>query len=198
MGCHFLLQGNLPDPDSGIEPMSPAWQADFFSLQAESLPRETPGKPQFLYTCVLVSQSCPTLCDPTNCGPPGSAVHGIFQARILEWVAIPFSRGSCGPQGSNAGLPHCGQILNCLSYQGIPEVIIRVKNWESSIFPTWIFPTQGLNLHLPYCRQILYLAGRFFTLQADSLPSEPPGKPHFWYTDPQFSGLGNKLIFKQS
>ena len=42
---------------------------------------------------VLVAQSCPTLCDPMDCSPPGS-VHGILQARILEWVAIPFSRGS--------------------------------------------------------------------------------------------------------
>ena len=43
---------------------------------------------------VLVTQSCPTLCDPMDCGPPGFSVHGILQARILEWVAIPFSRGS--------------------------------------------------------------------------------------------------------
>ena len=41
-----------------------------------------------------VAQSCPTLCDPVDCGPPGSSVHGILQARILEWVAISFSRGS--------------------------------------------------------------------------------------------------------
>ena len=34
--------------------------------------------------CVLVAQSCPTLCDPTNCSPPGSPVHGILQAKILE------------------------------------------------------------------------------------------------------------------
>ena len=39
-------------------------------------------------------QSCPTLCDLMDCSPPGSFVHGILQARILEWVAIPFSRGS--------------------------------------------------------------------------------------------------------
>ena len=40
----------------------------------------------------LVAQSCPTLYDPMNCSPPGSSVHGIFQARVLEWVAISFSR----------------------------------------------------------------------------------------------------------
>ena len=46
----------------------------------------------------LVTQSCPTLCDPMDCSLPGSSVHGIFQARILEWVAISFSRGSSRPR----------------------------------------------------------------------------------------------------
>ena len=45
-----------------------------------------------------VAQSCPTLCDPMDCSPPGSLVHGIFQAWILEWVAISFSRGSSLPR----------------------------------------------------------------------------------------------------
>ena len=48
--------------------------------------------------CVLVTQSCPTLCNPMDCSPPGSSVHEIFQARILEWVAISFSRGSSQPR----------------------------------------------------------------------------------------------------
>ena len=47
--------------------------------------------------CVLVTQSCLTLCGSMDCSPPGSSVHGILQARILEWVAIPFSRGSSRP-----------------------------------------------------------------------------------------------------
>ena len=42
--------------------------------------------------CVLVAQSCPTLCDPMDCNLLGSSVHGILQARTLEWVVIPFSR----------------------------------------------------------------------------------------------------------
>ena len=49
-----------------------------------------------------------------DCRPPGSSIHGIFQARVLEWVAISFSRGS----SSNPGLLHCRQMLYCLSYQG--------------------------------------------------------------------------------
>ena len=43
---------------------------------------------------VLVAQLCLTLCDPTDCSLPGSFVHGILQTRILEWVAMPSSRGS--------------------------------------------------------------------------------------------------------
>ena len=45
-----------------------------------------------------VTQSCPTLCDPMDCSLPGSSVHGILQVRILEWVAISFSRGSSQPR----------------------------------------------------------------------------------------------------
>ena len=46
----------------------------------------------------LVTQSCPTLCDPVDCSPPGSSVHGVLQARILEWVDIFFSRESSWPR----------------------------------------------------------------------------------------------------
>ena len=53
------------------------------------------GLPQLL---VLVTESYPAVCDSMNCSPPGSSVHGILQARILEWVAIPFSRGSFWPR----------------------------------------------------------------------------------------------------
>ena len=48
--------------------------------------------------CVLVTQSCPTLCDPMDCSLPGFSVHGILQARILEWIALPFSRGTSQPR----------------------------------------------------------------------------------------------------
>ena len=48
---------------------------------------------------VLVAQSCPTLCNPMDCSPPGSSVHGTLQARILEWVAMAFSRVSSQSRG---------------------------------------------------------------------------------------------------
>ena len=59
----------------------------------------------FSYACVRVHakslQSCLTLCDPMDCNPPGFSVHGIPQARILEWVVISSSRGIFLTQGSN-------------------------------------------------------------------------------------------------
>ena len=45
-----------------------------------------------------VIKPCLTLCDPMDCSPPGSSVHGVLHARILEWVAIPFSRGPSRPR----------------------------------------------------------------------------------------------------
>ena len=67
---------------------------------------------------VKVAQSCPTFWDPMDCSPPGSSVHGILQARILKWVAIPLPQGIFW--GSNLGLLHCRQILCHLSHQGSP------------------------------------------------------------------------------
>ena len=52
----------------------------------------------YLSICCLVAQSCPTLCNPMDCSLPGFSVHGIFQARVLEWVAISFSMGSSRPR----------------------------------------------------------------------------------------------------
>ena len=60
-----------------------------------------------------VTQSCLTLCDPMD-----YTVHGILQARTLEWVLIPFFQGIFPTQGSNPGLPYCRQILYQLSHKG--------------------------------------------------------------------------------
>ena len=91
--------------------------------------------------CAKSLQSCPTLCNPMGCSLPGSSVHGILQERILEWVAMPSSRGSSGltdrthvPYASSIGkqvlyhyTDHLGSI--CwqasslpLSHQGSPPM----------------------------------------------------------------------------
>ena len=62
---------------------------------------ECPPSALVKYLCngdLASGQSCLTLCGPKDCSPPGSSVHGTLQARILEWAAIPFSRGSSRPQ----------------------------------------------------------------------------------------------------
>ena len=74
-----------------------------WSFQAQFHQERNPPEPYFyIYnwdvSCVLVTQSCPTLCDPMDCSPPGFSVHGILQARILEWIAIPFTRGTSQPR----------------------------------------------------------------------------------------------------
>ena len=65
-----------------------------------------------------IAQLCPTLCDPVDCSLPGSSVNGIFQARVLEWVAIAFPRGSSQARDRTPGLPHCGQTLYHLRHHG--------------------------------------------------------------------------------
>ena len=76
------------------------------------------------------AQLCPTLCDPMD-----HAVHGILQARILEWVAFPFSKGSSPTKGSNPGLQHCRQILYQLSHKGNP----RILEWVACPFSSRSF-----------------------------------------------------------
>ena len=71
-----------------------------------------------LCVCVLVAQSCPTLCDAMDCSPRSSSVHGILQARILEWVAIPFSTGYSWSRGWTRKLLHRMRPVYCLSRQG--------------------------------------------------------------------------------
>ena len=66
---------------------------------------------------VFITQLCPGLCDPMDYRLPGSSVHEISQARILEWVAISFSRGSSSPWDRTQAFSHCRRILYCLSHQ---------------------------------------------------------------------------------
>ena len=93
---------------------------------------------------VKVAQLGPTLCDPMDC-----IVHGTLQARILEWVAFPFSRGSSQPS-EKSGLPHCRQILYQLSHKEPKNTGVG----SLSLFQQ-IFPTQESNRGLLHHRQIL-------------------------------------------
>ena len=73
-----------------------------------------------LSVCVLVTQLCLTLCDPMDCSLPSPSVHGILQARILEWVAMLFSLGSSRPRDQTCVSCMAGRFFTLLSHQGSP------------------------------------------------------------------------------
>ena len=74
-------------------PDSPSWQATNIQRQRRSANASCPQKDEHVPAC-STAQSCATLHNPMDCSLPGSSVHGVFQAGILEWVAISSSRGS--------------------------------------------------------------------------------------------------------
>ena len=98
-------------------------------------------------------QLCPTLCDPIDCNPPDSSVHGILQARILEWVAISYSRGSSRPRdqtqisyisciGSQVLYHYCylaSPFLSMLTTLVISSVLISLLYMPSHNFTTCKF-----------------------------------------------------------
>ena len=69
------------------------WTEEPGGLRSMGLQSRTPLS-NFTFCLSVCSQSCPVLCDPRGCSPPGCSVHGIFQASVLDWIAISFSRGS--------------------------------------------------------------------------------------------------------
>ena len=95
----------LPSPPPGDLPnlgIKPTSLMSNLHWQVDSLLLAPPGKARSYHAAAAAAakslQSCPTLCDPMDCNPPGSSVHGILHARILEWVAKPSSRGSSQPR----------------------------------------------------------------------------------------------------
>ena len=99
VGCHFLLQC-MKVKSEVASVVSDCVRPDRWQPTRLRCPWDSPGKNtgvgcHFLLQCMKVksevTQSCPTLRDPTDCSLPGSSVHGVFQARVLEWVAIAFS-----------------------------------------------------------------------------------------------------------
>ena len=104
---------------------------------------------------VLVTQSCPTLWDSMDCSLPGSSVHGIFQARILEWVAISSSRGSSWPRDwtwvsciGRQVLCHLNDqrylpLWALVSYSNCREM---VSTWCCISASKWMYPKQNSSL----------------------------------------------------
>ena len=103
-----------------------------------------------------IAQSCQTLGDPMDCSPPGSSVHGIFQARILEWVAIYFSRGS-SPHRDQTQVSCIGRWIpyHCATWEARCYFIVLffIKNIYKGIFTTDLY--MRLQLILFYLMAII-------------------------------------------
>ena len=99
-------------------------------------------------------QSCPMLCQPMNCSPPGSSVHGILQARIFEWVAMISSRGIFPTQGWNPvspGAPDLQAHSLLLSHQGSPKTAL-LRYWY-----TMQFTIESFQINVFVCLFLVYL-----------------------------------------
>ena len=104
--------------------------------------------------CVLclVAQSCLILCDPMDCSPPGSSIHGDSPGRNTGVCCHAFLQGIFPTKGSNPGLPHCKRVLYHLSHQGSP----RILEWVA--YPFSSGSSQARNWTGVSC-----IAGGFFT-----------------------------------
>ena len=144
-------------------------------------PWDSPGKDtgvscHFLLQCIKVksesevAQSCLTLCDSMDC-----TVHRILQVTILEWIAIPFSRGSSQPRDQTQVFPHCRKILYQLSHKGNPRILewvaypfssksSRPRNWTKvsciadGFFTNWAIREACHPAYLTYILSIMWNA----------------------------------------
>ena len=111
----------------------------------DSLGKNTGVGCHFLLQCMKVksesevAQLCPTLCDPMDCSPPGSSIHGIFQARVLEWVAIAFCirKSYC----SLNSIQQIGSLMQALGFPGGAsgkESVCQCRKLRKQGFDPWV------------------------------------------------------------
>ena len=120
--------------------------------------------------CLLIVQSRPILCDPMDCSPPGSSVHGIFQAGILQWVAMPFSRGSFQPRDRTWVSWIAGRFSYCLSHQGWSKSALEGGSRDVI---TEIDHTPTAHLHHAAAAKSLQSCPTL----CDPIDGSPPGSP---------------------
>ena len=148
VGCCALFQGIFPTQGSNPNLLN------LLHWQVGSLPLVPLGMANSL-------QSCLTLCDPMNCSPPGSSVYGIFQPRILEWIAMTSSKGS--PQSTDQT---CVTSVSCVSC--IAGGFFTTRCHLGS--PVWLYLTLFAFKYRTYnCHKLLCLNLLQFTKNSDNL-----------------------------
>ena len=118
----------------------------FHQLYYFSIPNAN-GTSKCLKSESEVAQSCPTVCNPMDYSPPGSSIHGIFKARMLEWVAISFSKGSSWPRDRS----QVSRIVaDALLYRSSHQQLFRICLIFSKVF-TYLFSFPRSNCPLYIC-----------------------------------------------
>ena len=124
-----------------------------------------------------VAQSCPTLCNPMNCSPPGSSVHGISRARTLEWVAISYPRGSFQPRGWNhvafLSFIHSWVLYHLATWEALYKHSVQFS-LVAQLCLTLCDPMDRSMLGLPIHHQLLEFAQTHVCRVSDAIqPSHP-------------------------
>ena len=180
-GLSFPTPGDLPD--TGIKPMSPALAGGFFTTAPPGKPiyHNTLKKLFYFWFCGSyrdlcpfllkvkseseITQLCPTLWDPMDCSLWGSSIHGIFQARVLEWVAISFSRRSSPPRDRSRVFHILSRCFYSLSHQGNLHLIV--------FFFPWLLLVSSLCLRCPveiFKSALVWISLYLFSLRFVMLP----------------------------
>ena len=153
-----------PQPRSGAG--SESWQLKLITQLVIPFPLPVIGSGKEVKWSE-VTQSCPTLCEPMDCSLLCSSVHGIFQARELEWVAISFSRGFSSPRDRTQVSRTVGRHFTIWATRDSKNKNISLSCFFGREYGKdtgvgchsllqELFPTQGLNLGLPHYRQMVY------------------------------------------
>ena len=153
VGCHFLLQCMKVKSESEVAQSCPTpWTTAYQAPPSMGFSRQEywsgapPGQPPKEY--VKVTQSCPTLCDPIDGSPPGSSIHGIFQARVLEW--------STTWEAPKRVRESHSVVSDSLRPHGLSMEFSRPKYWVAFPFSRRSFQPRDQT-------QVSHIAGGFFT-----------------------------------
>ena len=128
-----------------------------------------------------VAQSCLTLCDPMDCNPLGSSIHGVFQSRMLEWIAISSSRGSFWPSD-----PTCISGVFCIDRW----ILYHWATWEALSLPI-------VTKNYSFCRKHLYKNPSYFPDETEQPESRHRRNPKDKSKEDGMTTLENSLAFPQ-